>query len=363
MAEETMTESTEQSVVVDSVVETNVVDHDPFASDEPNSSSMPDVDPVGNEADVRGVADVDVKPGSESTSAAKAPADAKPADAEQPVEQGLTEDQIARAKHFGFTDADVARFRNADELDLHVGFLIRADQQRQAAALAHQQQMQQAQATQAQGTQAAAQPAQPTGPRKFQLQLSDDLDDVVKQPLTEMAAYFENEVAPLQQRLQQVADAIMGPVRETVLQLQEQAAQVRLDRFDGFIGSLGDEWKDLFGSGPTDSLDPSSKELQARVRLFQAGEDLARGRQMANQRIADQERWKRGLGVEFGDQAAKRAAASATKKVAEQIGKQGKRVLSRPTGRRHELASKFPSLEAKAAELGVSFSEDEEDFS
>lgn len=335
MPEETM--EVEQQTETVAAEETVMVESDPFGfpADEP---AMPDsVD--GNE-DVVG----DEEPAEAGESDSAEPKQEEAATA-QPT--GLSEDDVKRAKDFGFTDSDIARIVGVDELEMRIGFQMRLDEQRRQAAIA---------ARQAEEAKAEA----PTAPKKFELQFSEDVADEVAQPVRALYDHLSGEFSNAQQQLSQMANVLMGPVQQAVQSLQEQYAQVRLERFDNFVNSLGPEWKDVFGEGPTDALPADSKELRERVRLFQAGEDLARGRSTSNQRMSDMERWRKGHGVEFGQQAAKLAAAAEKKKISQKLEKGSKRLVSRPLGKRGYDKSATPSLDAKMAELGITFEEDEE---
>lgn len=123
---------------------------------------------------------------------------------------------------------------------------------------------------------------------------------------------------------------ILGHFAEDRLrQVQDQY----LDSFDKRVESLGEDFKDLFGSGSGKALPRDSHELANRIRLDSVMGAIQQSRQQQGlTRLSEDEAFRRALVVEFPD----RFEQSIRTKVAGQVANRQRQFTSRPTGRKTE---------------------------
>jgi len=75
------------------------------------------------------------------------------------------------------------------------------------------------------------------------------------------------------QRFKRLEQAFVGQVEREEYSRQQQ----EVNNFDGWVGSLPDEYKETFGTGPITALEPTSMEVLKRQELYETCEALTSG--------------------------------------------------------------------------------------
>lgn len=272
------------------------------------------------------------------------------------AQPSLSPQDIEDAHRAGFSDDDIRRLgiTNRDQLEYVAGVIWR---RQQAVA---QQQAQVAQSQQQAAPQQIPAPAQ-QAPVQSAIDWSAleqaDVEPTIIQSLKAMEARLSG--VP-----QFGADQVMQQVSQYVEPIQRMMHEIQMERFDNYIASLGADWKDVFGDGPTDALSRDSKEFKARSRLWDAANIISNGSQVTGgYRQTATSLWQRGLNQEFGSQQAEKAASREKARIKAGVEKQRNRMIVPPNGVRRSPAgpNRFSNMESKAAELGITFDADEEE--
>lgn len=107
---------------------------------------------------------------------------------------------------------------------------------------------------------------------------------------------------------------------------EQRTFMSQVDQLDTYVEKLGDEWKEVFGEGPTRAVDRNSEAWKARDMLFRAGQAFRRyGGKNGNGSMTGYLRLA--LGAEFGDKIKKLAENGISQQLRDQSG----RFTARPT--------------------------------
>lgn len=300
----------------------------------------------------------------DDTKAVEKPADddktsVEPKEAE-PVVPAIPDDIRSRVKEaFGLSDEEISRYGSVDELDLALG---------RARLLAERYANPRAPANEPKPTEAAPAPqtqqtqATETAPSRlfqpFDPKLSEDVEPSITAAVQGMNEHYAGQnnmiggaVAELGRQLHEATQAIQ-------VLMQERQTSVQRD-IDSWYGSLGEEWKDVFGSGPTSALKPDSPEFKNRSRLLDSARAIAAARLSRNEMPERSALLHSALGAEFRDRVAEKAAKQAKAAIADQLKPQKRLMSQRPQG--HKRVDELPkgkdravaAVGAKMAEMGI----------
>lgn len=222
-------------------------------------------------------------------------------------------DMLTRATDAGFTEEQAKGFGSPEALEgiLDVFDRSLAAQGRKADDTAVR--------GDAAGTKAgdAAGKTQPGEQLKVELD-ADVVEPSIAQAFTQVSEYVNS-------RLSDLAEAV-----DQLLDHAEKDIQSRDDeRFDGFVGQLGDDFADLFGKGATSNLRDTSvhhrnrMEVRDQMRAMAAGYEHI-GRTPPNQ----QELFQRALRGVFGD----KIKSQARREISDKLKAGTRTPLNRPTG-------------------------------
>lgn len=123
---------------------------------------------------------------------------------------------------------------------------------------------------------------------------------------------LESKMVDWDDGLKEVVKAIYDRAGAKVKSAEEKAAQVleaqqRLEgearrraqiektrEFDSFLGSIGNEWSEVYGEGPTEKLDTKSPEFQTRNEVCLDAEAFMIGRHVQGRQVPDiREAWRK----------------------------------------------------------------------
>ena len=150
----------------------------------------------------------------------------------------------------------------------------------------------------------------------FDAQLLDELEKITSVSKTREAS-IRQELTTLRQ------------LAESQQQAVHAASSREEDRaYDGFLATLGDEWKSTFGKGAVQELDPKSAEMQNRLRVLDMARVIEAGyRARGLQPPPRDELYQAGLGATFGHQ----ARQIARKEVSNGVKRRAAQTVARPT--------------------------------
>jgi hypothetical protein len=288
------------------------------------SDRAEDVPGVGDEA--KPDEDGEEEPADDADDTKDEPADDEETagDDEKPDGKADVPDKLTqRAKALGLSEDDIAAFDTPEDADIYLS--------RMEAAVGKILGQQGTTSTDAartdtpSGEEAEAKPGERPKPdtnRRFELSLNEDeFDADLVGQLHGLNDYYA-------ERAEQTEQAIL----EVHEQMQEAVTHLYQMTVDNFVSSLGDEWAEVFGKGPTAHLEPGSKEYQARAKLWKGARDAWRGESATNGKKTPFNPIKhldRARLLEFGRDLEK----FATKKVANKVSKRKGQTVSRPRGR------------------------------
>ncbi len=130
------------------------------------------------------------------------------------------------------------------------------------------------------------------GLQPFEIKLdSEVVDESVLNTLNGMNKHYADQATLMQQS--------MGGL---IQQMQQQAFQMEVRDFDAYIGSLGDEFDELFGKGLTMDLDQNSANFKNRDMAFSNAMRTKAGYLQQGVRVSSSgDMFRRGVYSEFGD--------------------------------------------------------------
>lgn len=169
-------------------------------------------------------------------------------------------------------------------------------------------------------------------PTMFDLQIPAELlssEDAA--PFHAMNQHYAGLVHGMQQQLQQVTE-----------NLQRQAQEQYVERFDDFVDSLGTEFERVLGKGPSAHLNQNSPEYQARYRLDQTALILRNG-YVAQGMTPPSERklFAEAARLAFRDQYDKQTQQAASERVASRLRDQHGRFSAEPDSRPRSTPTSF----------------------
>ena len=130
-------------------------------------------------------------------------------------------------------------------------------------------------------------------------------------------------------------------------------------RFDGAVAELGETWKDVFGEGSGDDLNPRGAHYRNRQRVSQEMDAIEAGYKHTGQKVpGESQLFKRAVRALYGDRTKKEVVKELNKK----LGDREKSMSSRPTNREHlnsmsDTQRATMAVRAKLAEYGKKSSE------
>ena len=175
---------------------------------------------------------------------------------------GLTETEAT--EQFGTPDALSNAIRMLDTRFVNAGSQQFASQQQQ-----QQQQIVPKKEAKSPGGQFEM-PAPPEG---------EEWEESTKTIFKSMAEQYSAELAKRDSDIEAQAQATLALLEQSDAATNQQY----IEKFDGFVNGLGDEWAPLFGKGGGSSLAPDSMQLQNRFALDETAAQLAAGREIHGQ--------------------------------------------------------------------------------
>lgn len=139
----------------------------------------------------------------------------------------------------------------------------------------------------------------------------ETLDDGHRKIIEGINGHYQGTISELNHRLARM---------EQAAQAQELSAMQ--DEFDRWVASKGDDWSDVFGEGPTSSMQTTEPTFVARDRIFSLGRNFSQVMPGMSQPQA----WDRALVAELGD----RHKKAARKEVIKSVKKASKRMVTKP---------------------------------
>lgn len=226
---------------------------------------------------------------------------------EQPVE--FTDDILQRARSVGFTDTEAKGFQNQESLESALTAMDRRFVAGIPTPLKPDDN---------------GRPATPAVPSLIQKLDPVDLGLKSEDVDEHVISAFDKLNTHLSEKLGEMA-AVVG---DLITQRKTEKRQSAIQRFDNKVAALGDEWKDVFGKGASETdFHPSSKEFQNRDRLFRTAEALPLAYQDRNMPgISEDEIFQRALRAEFGD----RIAGTERAKIAKTVKRRSGQVINKP---------------------------------
>lgn len=240
----------------------------------------------------------------------------------------LSSEDLARARQVGLPEQLIASFKgDPAAMDLAIGYLDRARQQSTASP---------------QAAQPPAQTAPPAKvPDKYELKLSEYLADDVREPLEKMNEHYAQQMAQQRAVQEQIVGALLTQVAPMLQVVQQHQTDLQLERLDNFIGSLGDEWQDVFGQGPTTELAPNCEEVTARLKLVDAVAAIHSGRASTGANPGSMSKLLRSaFNQVFGETQAKKMVGVEKKKIADQVKRSGRTIINKPNAVRKRADEK-----------------------
>jgi hypothetical protein len=126
-------------------------------------------------------------------------------------------------------------------------------------------------------------------------------------------------------------EATVGILQQTHEMLGQLMSRVTMSEFDGFVASLGDEYSELLGAGPTSAMAQDSAAYRNRQAVIEDAEAAARGYAglKGGKRPSDAELWQRSVRAVLGD----KVKASAQKRQSKQVDNRRRQFISRSVPR------------------------------
>jgi len=223
--------------------------------------------------------------------------------------------------------ADTARQHFKDQSELEAALRWQDSQAMQAGRNYLQRQQQQFIPPQQQPQQPQQPQPRPPVEDEFKLDLDpQEWGEETAGLLNKMHGFYTGKITAAQQRQAQMEAVITGMHQHMVRQQQEQF----LDAFDSQCNQLGDDYKEVFGSGTRHTFTPTSKEFQNRSRLNQAMQAIAQGRAVSGlPPIPAEQLFDRALRAEFPETSER----AVRKEVGQKLTKRFSQATARPTSR------------------------------
>lgn len=201
--------------------------------------------------------------------------------AEQPDgDEAFENELITRATRLGLTDADLDGFDTLGEFDRHLTLLERHIGKARSTTNQPPREAQPAKPAVAQAPPVPKPQARPEPPPKpdaaqppappavFDRKALEDIgiDDTLLTQLDALNGHYAQEVGSIKGTIEQFARNVSAAIS------QMQVASM----FDQFIGGLGEDYREVFGRGPTAALRPDSTHGKNRQTLLEEVNMLAR---------------------------------------------------------------------------------------
>lgn len=202
--------------------------------------------------------------------------------------------------------------------------------QQQAAQLAYQQQLGR------QGPPQQSPVTQPSGGVKFEMPKPKiGGDEKWDEDVTELASALAKHAETVADMKVQAVMQQLGTLQQLMGHLAQDrlrsAQQSYVESFESRISGLGDEFKDLFGTGSGRALKQDSPELANRIRLDTVIGAIQNARQRQGLApLSEDDAFRRALIVEFPD----RFEQTLRAKVAGQVANRQRQMTARPTSRK-----------------------------
>jgi hypothetical protein len=321
MPEETATATTEETPVTETATAPNDVTVDlGFDAAKPTTETTPEPQPTA-EATTPETAAGDE--GATEPAPVQEPEAKKEPEAQEPepeaTEPEFDDTLLREAREWGFTDADAKAFEHPDKLRAAMTALDRKVVASLQTPSAPQQPT------------AQVPPSPQTAPREvpppeFKFQLDpENFDEALIGQLNAMNTHYQQHVTNMQQALGFLAN-----------EFQRETGLGKVQRFDGYVSSLGDEYESLVGKGTVEEIDPNSTAFVNRNRVFLAMDALRNGYLQNNRPVpGERELFRRALRMEMGDQ----LASIERKKLNGEVQRKRKQVVHRPTQRKSKAGT------------------------
>lgn len=169
-----------------------------------------------------------------------------------------------------------------------------------------------------------------------------DLDKLF--PADEFGEEFRNGVKVMNEQYESVIQEMSAKYDQLFSYVAVENDRKTLERYDGYVSSLGEDWKSAFGSGASLDLDPKSDAYKNRDRLFKAAEDLAAVYSQRGQHLTENELLEKARRMEFG----KIEQEISESKLAKKVQQRSKSFTSRPGQKNRIEDIKDPDTRAAA---------------
>jgi hypothetical protein len=136
---------------------------------------------------------------------------------------------------------------------------------------------------------------------------------------------LRKELADLHTQLGELKQHTESSQRE----IQERQAEEQQSRFDAFIDGLGEEYRDLLGSGPSKKMPPTSAEFRNRVEVWERMQALRAWHMQRGHAPEADKLYREALHAAFGDQ----FQTIARKQIETTSATRRKSAIARPAGR------------------------------
>lgn len=179
---------------------------------------------------------------------------------------------------------------------------------------------------------------------QFRISLdSEVVEPVVQQAFDQVVERYESAISDLTEAV----DMLLGHV-------ESEGRSRESERFDGFVDSLGKDYQDLFGNGPTDVLRDGSVQRRNRDSVLDEMRALREGYgKIGRKAPSEKELFQRALRGVFGD----KISSMARREIAGKLDRRSKSHINRPTSRSdRDLTPRqraIRSVGSKMAEKGM----------
>jgi len=151
----------------------------------------------------------------------------------------------------------------------------------------------------------------------FKVEFGEDIDESVSSPVSGLVESLNKEF----RQLHEFKESLGRTIGE--LNLRRELAD-----FDSHIASMGDEWSDVYGSGPTVDMDQKSEAFKNRMEVFWGSQSLINDSQRRGNQLGRRDAWTRSHAAKNYTKLEERAR----KKVVDNRQKRESMVSERPSG-------------------------------
>lgn len=223
----------------------------------------------------------------------------------------FAESLLDRANKLGFTYTDVSAFKDAKALETAVRreeSILQIMAQQRAAEL---------QATTEQAERTATEP-------ESEIDFDQMIVDGYDEKFVNVLRRQNQEKEALKQQVQEL---IQG-TRQQQMNAAQQAELEREQRFDHRLEKLGDGYKDIFGNGPSKSLQRTTQEFENRAKVYRMIDTLTAGFSARQQPLpTEDDLFQMALGSSF----VTHSKQVAREELKSEIRKAGSQTLGRPS--------------------------------